>query len=121
MMRRIVISLFVSLLLFMACGGPAAALQLGNCPLTINVKADGENFDGYANVYINGKLIGSTDPKTSQLKISLKPGEYVLWVTSSGYLPWKGKVMLLGKNYEQTILARLKGENGSEIEEEFTE
>ena len=120
-MRWTLICILSLMLLMIACGGPATVLKLGDCPLTINVKADGEDFDGYANVYINGKLIGTTAPDTKQLKISLKPGEYVLWVTSSGFLPWKGKVLLLGKQYEQTVLARLRKEPYQDMEEQLVE
>ena len=45
------------------CGGGVKSLKLGECPLTVTVKAEGKDFDGYANVYINEKFIGTTDNK----------------------------------------------------------
>ena len=101
-----VILLFV-LGLLMGCGS-GQALKLGDCPLTVMVKADDDDFDGYANVYIDGKFIGTTDDKTRQLRVSLKPGEYTIIVLAEGYEPWKSKILLLGKGYRQSALASLK-------------
>ena len=97
----------------LSCFGSKKSLKLGNCPLTVTVKAEGENFDGYANVYINEKFVGTTDSKTQVLKISLERGEYILWVTAEGYEPWKGKILLLGDGYKQNVLARLNKSAGS--------
>jgi len=92
----------------LTCFGGAKSLKLGECPLTITVKAEGKDFDGYANVYINEKYIGTTDSKTKVLKISLGKGEYNVWVTADGYETWQGKILLLGEGYKQNVLARLK-------------
>lgn len=99
--------LFAGLLSFM-CGGSSPSVKLGECPLTITVKADDNGFDGYANVFIDGKFIGTTDPESMTLRITLKKGEYTIIVVAEGFKPWKTKVLLLGESYQQNVLARLK-------------
>jgi hypothetical protein len=89
------------------CGGPKPAVKLGECPLTVTVKSDAEGFDGFANVYINGKFIGTTDSASKQLKISLEKGEHTIVVSADGYESWEKQVLLLGKGYRQSVLARL--------------
>ena len=92
----------------LSCSGTAPPLKLGKCPLTITVNAEGDDFDGYANVYINGKFIGTTDSKSRQLRISLERGEYIIWVTAEGYEPWESTILMLGEGYKQSVLASLK-------------
>lgn len=103
------VSIILCSLLFLMCGGKAT-VKLGECPLTVTVKADDVEFDGFANVFIDGKFIGSTDPRTKTLRINLKKGEYTLVVVAEGYKPWRSKILLLGDGYKQTALARLKKE-----------
>ena len=108
-MKHILFLISMGLLICsLACGGSASSLKLGNCPLTVTVKADGTDFDGFANVYIGGKLIGTTDANTKQLRVNLKKGEYTVIVVAEGYKPWRGKVLLLGDGYKQNVLARLR-------------
>ncbi len=107
-MKRYLI--FLGLLILavtITCGG-GNKLKLGNCPLTVTVMSEDENFDGFANIYIDGKFIGTTDAQTKALRVNLKKGEYILIVTAEGHNPWKTRVMLLGDNYKQNVLARLK-------------
>lgn len=108
-MRRIIpiIIIFISSLLN-SCAGNSKALKLGNSPLTITVISDDKTFDGFANIYLNGQFIGTTDNKSQSLKISLKKGEYTVIVIAEGYQPSKSKVILLGDGYKQNVLARLK-------------
>jgi hypothetical protein len=110
------LALCTAALLLSACFGSNAALKLGDSPLTVTVKADDETFDGYANVYINGNFVGTTDRKKGSLGIRLESGEYTLMVTADGYEPWKSSIFLLGKGYEQRALARLRKEFGGDIE-----
>ena len=90
------------------CGGSSPSVRLGECPLTISVKAEDNDFDGYANIFIDGKFIGTTDPESMTLRINLKKGEYTIIVVAEGFKPWKTKVLLLGESYQQNVLARLK-------------
>lgn len=107
-MKKYIIPLgLLILVLLLHCGG-GNKLKLGNCPLTVTVMSDDEQFDGFANIYIDGKFIGTTDAQTKALRVNLKKGEYVLIVTAEGHNPWRTRVMLLGDNYKQNVLARLK-------------
>ena len=103
----IAVILFISLVFFL-CGGSSTSVKLGECPLTITVKADDADFDGFANVYIDSKFIGTTDSQSQTLRINLKKGEYTIIVIAEGYTPWKNKITLLGEGYKQSALARLK-------------
>ena len=94
--------------LFLVCGGSSQSVKLGECPLTVTVKADGDDFDGYANVYIDGKFIGTTDARSQTLRVNLKKGEYTIIVVAEGYKPWKSTILLLGGEFKQSALARLK-------------
>lgn len=104
------LNVFICAIVFglLSCFGTAPSLKLGECPLTIIVKAEDSDFDGYANVYINGKFIGATDSRNRQLKIPLERGEYSIRVTAEGYEPWEGTILILGKGYKQNVLASLK-------------
>ena len=93
------------------CGGSSHSVRLGECPLTVTVKAEDNGFDGYANIFIDGKFIGTTDPESMTLRINLKKGEYTIIVVAEGFKPWKSKVLLLGESYQQNVLARLKALN----------
>lgn len=108
MKRTIMIIICTIELGFLMCSGSNPFVKLGNCPLTVNLKAEGEDFNGYANVYINRKFIGTTDRQTQLLRISLKPGEYTIWVIAEGYEPWRCNILLLGKGYKQNVLADLQ-------------
>lgn len=103
----IIAALFLSLLLF-NCFGSKPMVQLGDCPLTITVQSDDKNFDGFANVYINRKFIGTTDQNTRALRVSLKKGEYQIIVMAEGHEAWSSTVLLLGDRYKQNVLAKLK-------------
>ena len=94
-------------LALIGCGG-SAKLRLGECPLTVTVKAEDDRFDGYANIYIDGNFIGTTDARSKTLKINLKKGGYTLVVRADGYRTWENEILLLGKGYKQTVLARLE-------------
>ncbi len=96
------------ILLSLSCFGNKDVLQLGNCPLTIRVESNEEDFDGFANVYIDRKFIGTTDNQTQSLRVSLKKGEYTIIVMADGYEPWTSKILLLGENYKQQVLAKIK-------------
>ena len=90
------------------CGGSSQTVKLGDCPLTVTVTAEGDGFDGYADVYIDGKFIGTTDSQSRTLRIDLKKGEYTVIVAAEGFKPWKSKILMLGAGYKQSALARLK-------------
>jgi len=108
-MKKILILVIICLgLLSLKCGGSSQSVKLGECPLTINVVAEGDGFDGFANVYIDGKFIGATDSRSQMLRVNLRKGEYTIIVVADGFKPWKGKILLLGKDYKQSALARLK-------------
>lgn len=108
-MKTSSILLIISLALtYFTCGGSSQSIKLGECPLTITVKAEGDDFDGFANVYIDGKFIGTTDSRSQTLRVNLKKGEYTVIVAAEGYKPWKSTILLLGKDYKQSALARLK-------------
>ena len=115
-MKHLSALLLISLcagLLFMSisgCSSNAARIRLGDCQLTITVQADAEDFDGFADVYINGQFVGATDPSTRMLRVNLKRGEYTLIVAAPGYVPWRQRVSLLGAGFNQNVLARLKKE-----------
>ena len=102
----------VAVLTQVSCLGFGAknTIMLGECPLIVSVMAEDGGFDGVADVYINGHLIGTTDKAKGNLKIKLPRGEYDLMVTAEGYEPWEGTVLMVGKGYAQTVLARLKAE-----------
>ena len=93
--------------LILACGGSSQTVKLGESPLTIFVQANSDDFSGFADIYINSKLIGTTDSRSKQLKINLKKGEYKITVTAEGYQPWHGEILLLGQGYRQSVLAQL--------------
>lgn len=108
-MQRLLPIIFIFTTIFLArCAGNSNALKLGNSPLTVSVMSDDKAFDGFANIYLNGQFIGTTDNRSNSLKINLKKGEYSIVVTAEGYQPWKTKVILLGEGYKQNVLARLK-------------
>ncbi len=92
------------------CAGSASKIKLGNSQLTITVQAEADDFDGFADVYINGQFIGTTDPATRALRVNLKKGEYTLIVAAPGHSPWRQRVRLLGPDFKQNVLARLKKE-----------
>lgn|GEM_PF-1262861 len=96
-----------SLLLVGGCGGGSQLLKLGDSPLTIQVTSPDTQFDGSANVYINGQFIGTTDSQSAAMKISLKKGSYLIVVAAEGYTPWRSRITLLGTGYKQNVLARL--------------
>ena len=121
MKKTIIIILCVIGFIVLSCSGSSKSLKLGNCPLTVIVKAEGTAFDGYANIYINKKLIGTTDNTNGQLKISLKKGEYTIWVLAEGYEPWKRMITLLGNGYKQNVLASLKIKKSAEKQKENKE
>lgn len=102
-----ILSLLLLFFLF-NCFGSKELVQLGGCPLTISVQSDDENFDGFANIYINRKFIGTTDQNTRSLRVSLKKGEYQIIVMAEGHEPWNSTVLLLGDRYKQNVLAKLK-------------
>ena len=97
----------VVIILLVGCGA-SGKLKLGECQLTITVKAEGDDFDGNANIYINSQFIGTTDARSSSLKLSLESGEYDVIVTYPQYEPWSSRITLLGGTLKQTVLARLK-------------
>lgn len=114
-MKKLTSMIFLIVIpIMMNCGGSSSSVKLGDCPLTISVKAEGTEFDGYANVYIDGKFIGTTDSESKTLRINLKKGEYTIIVVAEGYRPWKNKVLLLGRDYQQNMLARLKKKTSPE-------
>lgn len=108
MKSRFYILFILLILLSLSCFGSKEVLKLGNCPLTIRVESSEEDFDGFANVYINRKFIGTTDSQTRSLRVSLKKGEYTIIVMADGYQPWTSNVLLLGENYKQQVLAKIK-------------
>jgi len=112
MKSRIYIPLGFLFFLFLSCFGSKEVLKLGNCPLTIRVESDEEDFDGFANVYVNRKFIGTTDSQTRSLRVSLKKGEYAIIVMADGYEPWTSKILLLGENYKQQVLAKIRPKLG---------
>ncbi len=112
-MKRIyVISIFLISFLIINCFGSKPMVQLGDCPLTITVQSEDEEFDGFANVYINRKFIGTTDKNTQSLRVSLKKSEYQIIVMAEGHEPWSSNVLLLGDKYKQNVLAKLKLKTG---------
>jgi hypothetical protein len=107
MTNRMILILGFIVALLTGCSS-SQPLKLGSCPLTITVESEDEDFDGSADVYIDGHFIGTTDDQTRQLRVSLKKGEYAIWVIAEGYQPWKSKILLLGEGYKQSALATLK-------------
>jgi hypothetical protein len=106
-MRRLGTTMILLLLAAMACGGGPKLLKLGDSPLTIQVTSPDAAFDGFANVYINGQFIGTTDRQSQTLKINLEKGQYVIIVAADGYTPWRSRITLLGADYKQNVLAKL--------------
>lgn len=104
---RLILILGCIAALLIGCAG-SQPLKLGNCQLTITVESEDEDFDGSANIYIDGHFIGTTDGQTRQLRVNLRKGEYTIWVIADGYEPWKSKILLLGEGYKQNALASLK-------------
>ena len=100
----------LSVLLISGCGGRASRIRLGNCQLTITVHSEADDFEGFADVYINGQFVGTTDPSTRMLRVNLRKGEYTLIVAAPGHVPWRQRVSLLGADFKQSVLARLKKE-----------
>jgi hypothetical protein len=94
----------------LSCGGASTAIQLGDCPLTVVVRAEGDEFDGYANIYLDGYYLGTTDAKKRSLSINLQSGEYDLLVTADGYESWESSILMLGKEFKQNALATLRKE-----------
>ena len=86
---------------------PSAGSE-GTGKALVTVTAEGDGFDGYADVYIDGKFIGTTDNQSRTLRIDLKKGEYTIIVAAEGFKPWKSKILMLGTGYKQSALARLK-------------
>jgi hypothetical protein len=97
-MKQLSILLFI-IIIISACS--SSALKLVESQLTISVNAEGDDFDGFANIYIDGKFIGTTDSRSQTLKVSLKKGEYTVIVATEGYKPWCSKIMLLGKEFRK--------------------
>lgn len=114
MKKHLVLYALLTAILTLTCAGSSGSLKLGECPLTVTVKAEDADFDGFANVFIDSKFIGTTDSQRGQLRVNLRKGEYTVIVIAEGYQPWKGKILLLGNGYKQNALARLKKKEPAE-------
>ena len=107
-MRNSALVFFSGIIILSSCFMGKRMIKLGDCPLSITVMAEEKDFDGFADVYLNERFIGTTDNRTGVLKVNLEKGEYIIWVKAEGYDKWEGKILLLGKGQKQNVLARLK-------------
>ena len=60
-MRNSALVFFSGIIILSSCFMGKRMIKLGDCPLSITVMAEEKDFDGFADVYLNERFIGTTD------------------------------------------------------------